>query len=283
MESIMTSEKKSVKNNFFYSEAKYWVEQFGGPPFDFESAYELPADIEDYYKQTLINAVSIIIPIGERFFLSNIADYSNSLDLSDEQNEAARIFMIQESAHSRHHLAYNRKLCEARGYNLDKLVFAVKFNLDEVHRHESVKYRLALTAASEHLTCVIAEMILRSPEWLDTISDSFKSLLRWHSIEEVDHRAYAYDLYFEHYPDVEYLHETMHDFGPRMLRFFEDIACKMVALDGYNAKEFKQWMFNSKFMTAPDGPLNYFIKAMQCFFDDGFHPEKYVSFDIIKN
>src|SRR3546814_13814923 len=56
--------------------------------------------------------------------------------------------------------------------------------------------QLAITAAAEHFTSVLAEQILEDDSFADQdLPEHVKDLFRWHALEECEHQAVAYDVY----------------------------------------------------------------------------------------
>jgi predicted metal-dependent hydrolase len=58
-----------------------------------------------------------------------------------------------------------------------------------------VRHPLALTAANEHFTAIMAEWMLRNPDMLGTQDRRLATLWLWHSSEEAEHKSTAFDLY----------------------------------------------------------------------------------------
>jgi predicted metal-dependent hydrolase len=54
---------------------------------------------------------------------------------------------------------------------------------------------LAITAAYEHITAVLAEGVLRHDSWMAGADGAMVTLWKWHAAEEIEHRAVAFDLY----------------------------------------------------------------------------------------
>ncbi len=60
----------------------------------------------DETRTTLFNALSLLFPQGERFFISSVAAYRDAV--TDPQLAAeVKAFSAQEGLHTREHLAYN--------------------------------------------------------------------------------------------------------------------------------------------------------------------------------
>ena len=54
---------------------------------------------------------------------------------------------------------------------------------------------LAVTAATEHLTAILAEHLLTHPQQLEGAEPRLRDLWLWHASEETEHRCTAFDLY----------------------------------------------------------------------------------------
>jgi predicted metal-dependent hydrolase len=58
------------------------------------------------------------------------------------------------------------------------------------------KSNLAATAALEHFTATLAELVLSSEDTRNTFRhEGVKSLFLWHALEESEHKAVAFDVY----------------------------------------------------------------------------------------
>src|SRR5690606_5157124 len=55
---------------------------------------------------------------------------------------------------------------------------------------------LALTAALEHFTATLAELVLRNEDIRDAIGhEAVQHIFVWHALEESEHKAVAFDVY----------------------------------------------------------------------------------------
>jgi hypothetical protein len=63
-------------------------------------------------------------------------------------------------------------------------------------RHTPPITNLAATAALEHVTATLAELVLTSTQTQDSFGeDSVRNLFMWHALEESEHKAVAFDVY----------------------------------------------------------------------------------------
>ena len=55
--------------------------------------------------------------------------------------------------------------------------------------------RLAITVALEHFTAIMADELLRNPEYEKLMDPEHAKLWLWHAVEETEHKAVAFDVY----------------------------------------------------------------------------------------
>ncbi len=140
-----------------------------------------------------LDNLSTFFPVGERFFVQAV--HAHRRFVTDPALEAAaRVFAGQEGAHSREHARYNRRLREL-GYPIDALEGRVDRLLRFVSRVLTPRMQLAATCALEHLTALMAHMLLDHPRVLEGAHPTMAALWRWHAAEEGEHKAVAFDVY----------------------------------------------------------------------------------------
>ncbi|HTH80854.1 MAG TPA: metal-dependent hydrolase [Ramlibacter sp.] len=148
----------------------------------------------DPFRTALFNALSMSFPFGEQFFIDSVREGFKLLP-ADKQ-EALRTdvqgFIGQEATHRRLHSLYNAHLeslglenkWEPRARNRLKLLEG----LDPRHA-------VAITAANEHFTAILADWLLHNPDVLGNSDERLKTLWLWHSAEESEHKSIAFDVY----------------------------------------------------------------------------------------
>jgi len=62
-------------------------------------------------------------------------------------------------------------------------------------KHYSARRQLAATAGLEHITAILANVMLSDPKELERMDPHVRQLWLWHAIEETEHKAVAFDLY----------------------------------------------------------------------------------------
>ena len=158
-----------------------------------------PADrICDWHKEgpnvtQFMNALSLLFPAGERMFIDAVRSYRDQIPDPDLK-KAATAFIGQEAMHSREHIEYNELMAQAGlpAHKLDQFTWNL---LDWIKQRSPKSLPLAATIALEHYTALMGDMLLRYPEMMAGSQEDFERMWRWHALEEVEHKAVAYDVY----------------------------------------------------------------------------------------
>ena len=97
--------------------------------------------------------------------------------------------------HGREHRVFNDRLAEL-GYPTKKYERFTKAGLRFRERILPPISNLAATAALEHFTATLAELVLTNEEIRDLMgADAVRDLFVWHALEESEHKAVAFDVY----------------------------------------------------------------------------------------
>lgn len=139
-------------------------------------------------------ALSSVFPDGEDFFVKSVRHYRDRITDPALKKQVAG-FIGQESIHGREHRVLNERLAEL-GYTTKQVEWLTKKGLSLRWRFTPKKASLAMTAALEHFTATLAELILSDPDARDMFGDeTVKNLFLWHALEEAEHKAVAFDVY----------------------------------------------------------------------------------------
>jgi predicted metal-dependent hydrolase len=104
-------------------------------------------------------------------------------------------FIGQEAMHGREHRAFNDRLHEL-GYPTRLYEKMTKIGLETREKIAPATSNLAATAALEHFTATLAELVLEDPEVQRLFGDNeVKNVFLWHALEESEHKAVAFDVY----------------------------------------------------------------------------------------
>jgi predicted metal-dependent hydrolase len=135
------------------------------------------------------NALSATFPKGEAYFVESVRAFREGTP--PKLAEEIKGFVTQEVMHSREHVQFNKRALEA-GYDLTKLEERVEWRLS-VSRARPPVVNLAATMCLEHFTAILAHQLLKNPRHLAKADSESAALWRWHAIEEIEHKAVAYD------------------------------------------------------------------------------------------
>ncbi|GAB3541905.1 metal-dependent hydrolase [Noviherbaspirillum agri] len=148
----------------------------------------------DAFRSAFFNALSMSFPVGEQFFIDSVRNGFKALP-ADRQapfKDEVQGFVGQEATHRRIHGLFNAHLekhglVNAWGPRAQKRLKLVE-GIDARHW-------VAITAANEHFTAILAEYLLSHPDWLEGAEPRLKTMWLWHSAEESEHKSTAFDLY----------------------------------------------------------------------------------------
>jgi predicted metal-dependent hydrolase len=139
-------------------------------------------------------ALSAVFPDGEDFFVRSVRHYRDQISDPQLKRQVAG-FIGQEAMHGREHRAFNDRL-DQLGYPTKRVERFVKWGLKTRERLLPAKSNLAVTAALEHFTATLAELLLSDAEARRlTGHQAVHDLFVWHALEESEHKAVAFDVY----------------------------------------------------------------------------------------
>src|SRR5436305_3987991 len=162
-----------------------------------ESLQDLPKHFAadgDLILSHLAAAVSAVFPDGEDFFVRSVRHYRDQITDPELKRQVGG-FIGQEAMHGREHRAFNDRLDEL-GYPTKRFERLTKRGLAIRQRVVTPASNLAATAALEHFTATLAELVLTNQEVRDLFgNDEVRNLFLWHAVEESEHKAVAFDVY----------------------------------------------------------------------------------------
>ncbi|EDY86803.1 metal-dependent hydrolase [gamma proteobacterium HTCC5015] len=156
---------------------------------------------------TFFAALSATFPPGEQQFIDSVRYYRNQVK-DKKLLEQIRGFIGQEGHHSHQHKKANQEL-DRRGLFATRLEEHLKRDIKFLNRFMSPASQLAATAAAEHITAIMAEYVLTHPEVTAPMADSVGELIEWHAVEEIEHKAVAFDVYMQCVGDRQLLRRSM--------------------------------------------------------------------------
>jgi predicted metal-dependent hydrolase len=236
----------------FDLQATLKTDWFGGSPF----------------KTAFFNALSLQFPEGEHLFIHAVRQFRERITDS-RLKEEVRGFIGQEAIHSREHVHYNQALRQ-RGYDLQKL---------EARFHKQMTFvktlpadvQLAGTCGAEHITAVLAHLILTNPGWMDGVPPDMQRLWQWHALEETEHKAVAFDVFQEQVADTRMRRVV---FFYVLFDFFKFTTINMLHMLHHDGQLFKWqvWRDGIAFLWGKEGLLRRSMPLLRRYFRKDFHP-----------
>jgi predicted metal-dependent hydrolase len=163
---------------------------------------------------------------------------------------------------------------EAQGYRIRGfLKFYETLGYDVIEKLSPPVLRLAVTAALEHYTAIMAENALEQ-RLLDHAHPSMRELLLWHAAEEIEHKSVAFDV----------LKKVNPGYGVRMaglflatvtLGGFWIVATSMLLFQDFQRGE-KELFRHARELNREEGPLpdRVFVRGIREYIRRDFHPSQ---------
>lgn len=222
-----------------------------------------------------MNALSLFFPSGERMFIDAVRNYRDQIPDPD-LTKAATAFIGQEAMHSREHEQYNALLDDA-GLPGTELAEEVARYTQFIKDNSSPVTPLLMTIALEHFTALMGDALLRFPDQIAGSQPDYERMWRWHALEEVEHKAVAYDVYEKcvgrgpkaYAMRSAIMLSTTVTFWPHVIRFYRrlaaaDPACRAAGWRGH--------LKLANFMLGYPGYLRRLAPEYLAYFKYSFHP-----------
>ncbi len=218
--------------------------------------------------------LSTAFPEGERFFVQSVKACAQGVD--PELAAAVAAFARQEGAHAREHMALNAQLA-ASGYAMDRILARADRHLNAYRAKPPLK-QLAATIALEHFTTILARRLLSDPRHLAHCDAATEDLWRWHAVEELEHKAVAFDVFACATRTMSGMRRwflrasTMTDALVRLAR----VAFANVGdiLRAHGAADVFWPVRLTWFLAAAPGLLGQMLADIVAFYRPGFHPNE---------
>jgi len=148
----------------------------------------------DLVMSHVVSVLSSLFPEGEDFFVRTVRNYSTKITDPELKSQVAG-FIGQEVTHGREHRHFNERLA-AMGYPTRSGDRRTRRGLRFMEKVLPRRSQLAITAALEHYTATLAEVLLDDPEAQAMFDiEEVRSMFEWHALEENEHKSVAFDVY----------------------------------------------------------------------------------------
>ena len=228
----------------------------------------------------LFAMLSATFPDGEKYFVRSVAAVRDRID-DDELARAVEGFLGQESMHGREHRAFNARLA-GLGYPTKAVERYTDRGYRIFERISSPRLHLAATAAFEHYTATLAELLLSDAEARAVFEhDGARRLFVWHALEETEHKAVAFDT-LRHFGGSERLRRlTMTAATLDFVSHVVGTTLVSIALDA-DARRHPLRTLRSLFalFRSPFASLRA-VKQLAQYYRRGFHPNDRDTSDLV--
>lgn len=238
---------------------------------------------DDVGKTAFFNALSSTFPAGEKFFMAAVRHYRADVD------ERLRLqiddFIYQELMHTREHVVFNRQATEA-GFDITPLEGRTKRTISWAKRRPPIQ-QLAATCALEHFTATLAHDLLSDPAHLAGAAKEPSRLWKWHAIEEIEHKAVAFDTYIVATRHMTRLRRWLKRSVVMLLtsmRFHYVIyrnTADLLAQDGKN--DIRTWIALLRYLYIHPGSMRKLLAEVFIYMRPGFHPSQVDDRDLVAN
>jgi len=158
-----------------------------------------------YYKNNpfsthFINALHIVFPTGERFFVNSVLKHKNKIE-DEKLKKQVKNFCGQEGIHSSMHERFWNILKDngyiIKGYenHIDNLLHKIiaKINVEGTRINN---IDLTATVCLEHFTALFGHALFEHVELnQDIVPKDMAELFQWHAAEEIEHKNVAFDVF----------------------------------------------------------------------------------------
>lgn len=229
----------------------------------------------DPFKTRFFDALSLTFPEGERFFIESVRLYRDQIQDRDLQQKV-KDFIRQEAQHGIAHDKMNQQMIE-QGMPVEQFTQMLRSRFQGVLKNQTPAYCIALTAASEHLTALMAECFFGEKETMQEVHPYVRALLAWHSIEEMEHRDVAFDVMKDIAQVDEKTRKKALVIASGMMLLFNSYRTnEMLKVDGFNAlQRAKLFATGLPWFLGPKGKLTKMKSQYLDWFKPDFHPSQH--------
>lgn len=213
------------------------------------------------------DGLNLLFPEGERFFMRAVRNGLNKIE-DENLKQQARGFFGQETQHAIEHEKFFDVL-EQNGYTFRPKLNKMNSFIIKMRDILPKSLSLSMTAGAEHLTAVLGATALVD-EGVATAHPAMRDLIQWHAIEEIEHKAVAFDVYkatggsypmrvFGYLNALLFIHITSTYFVKDLLK-----------QDGYSKREAKKLLKESQQSMLRNHPS--LRQSLMAYFKPSFHP-----------
>jgi predicted metal-dependent hydrolase len=218
------------------------------------------------------NSLSLTFPKGEAFFIDSVRRFRDAAPTGLQAQIDA--FIKQEAAHSREHGHFNGQV-EKAGYDTTPMHAHLDARLAEMRQNPPL-FNLVTTAALEHFTAIIAHAVLKDDRHFKGAAEDAARLWRWHAIEEIEHKAVAFDTlqaataHLSAYKRWKFRSLVMLNVSQAFIRARLRAMREFYRQDGID--NWQTWLRTFRYLCIHPGMLRQILPLWLSFFRPRFHP-----------
>lgn len=227
----------------------------------------------DALKTRVFDAVQSTFPDGERYFISAVRAFRDRIQ-DPQLLQEVKDFTMQEGQHGKVHTLFNERL-RRQGINIDAFTRHTREITERRLKQLSPEYNVAMTAALEHFTAMMADLFFAEKEMLAGADPHVRAMFAWHAIEEMEHKAVAFDV-MQRIANVGYATRvTAMTHATIMFSLYTVVApWFMLGMDGYSVTERIQlYRKGAGWLLGPrKGILGRLLPMIASYYRPNFHP-----------
>jgi len=200
--------------------------------------------------------------------------------VSPSRQAEVRTFFGQEGRHAYAHERFFDTM-RAQGYDVDSILKRYEHvAYDYIEKVSPPLLRLSVTVALEHFTAILAEDALTGSE-LSHADPEIRQLLEWHAVEELEHKAVAFDVLKEIAPSYGVRAAGMIVGATVLGAFWAFAAHELLKQDGSSLREAARELKDLRKVAERAGPAGsltrpiatgVFLRGIREYLRPGFHP-----------
>lgn len=223
--------------------------------------------------------LSTLFSEGEAFFVRAVRALRPLAKENQQLDRDIGAFIGQEAMHSKEHHAFH---VSAQQFNLnpESLEKVTGIVLKGIERVFSKKWNLLVTVGLEHYTAVLVVSMMEHVHENMT-DDAIRNLWLWHSVEETEHKAVAFDLY-------EYLYgQGLSAYIPRVAVYTFSLLMITAMSTAYQVilmqrdGQLTNWKSWAKFLSFAKANYKDFIPQFLTYYRPNFHPNDTDEHDLV--
>lgn len=162
--------------------------------------FQLPPSLDKYWHDDddittyHFNALALFLPTLERLVVLTLKRVNKQIPESELKTEI-RGLLAQEAIHGRE---FERLILQViqKHYPLKQMNSLKKFRVFANFMNLlSSRFYCGLCAAGEHFTAIAGALFLNDNKWFKGMLPQVAAVMRWHSIEEIEHKAVVFDAF----------------------------------------------------------------------------------------